>query len=491
MKRVVFFLGFALALGASRPLLREVYSLQKYLKFEGKFYFTPMAEGPQALAFGYVSKVKPTEEELKAARERLKRIVDEGIRRQYGSYERYYKEMERVGEEAGEKYRREAPAIIRDIMPPSLIKEAVPFFMKAMVLMVRNLPYVSTPIGNFGETGVVILKDDLSLKVISLGINEPVEDLEFSPDGRLLGVLSDMSYEDEKGKLHILGKVSLVEVETGKVLAQWIFREVRRELHFTPDGKLALLYYPLDGKRQRKIFFINLETLKIEDQALPLNFFNGEGKMEGISFKEPIMKFSPGGKYLTVMLSEGILQVFSYPGLKPLFKIKAGYGPWFFSPEGKYLLTSAGELWDLSSRSPVGNVARSTGMKRFAGIFDALFAGDYLYITDRIGFLRKLSLPSLRQVASSVFYSRISWIKFSPDGRYIVSLFRPLRGRSLVSYGKRLRVRKNVVKVLDGKSFELVQVIEDLTPTALNHSFLGEKLIVSDFEGLRVYERRK
>ncbi|GEM_PF-3300962 len=490
MRKIVGLLLASLFLFSAKPVLREVYTLERYIQLQGKYYFTPMAVSENAVAFAYVSKVKPTEEEFKAAQERLRKIVDEGIKRQYGSYENYYKEMEKIGEEAGEEYKKEAPGIIKDIMPPSFIKEGVPFFTKAMILLAKNLPYFSTPIGNLGETGVVIVHRDLSTTAVKLGLNEPVDSMDFSPDGKLLAVLTDLSYEDKGGKTHIVGKVSLIETATGKVLAQWIFKSVRREVKFTPDGKIALLYYPWDWKKERKIFFIDTGTLKVEDRALVTKFYNGTGGVGSVTVKWPVLKFSPSGKYMAVMCSPGILKVFKYPELTLYFETPAGYGPWFFSPDEKYLLVSSGKLWDLTTRNLVGEIGKSIGMKRFPGILDARFKGDRLYITDGIGFLRLLSLPSLHQIRQSGFYSKISLINLSPDGKYVVSLYSTEKEPRLVNYGKRLRLEKSVVKVLDEGTFNLIQLIEDLTPSALNTTFLGDKLLVSDFEGIRVYREK-
>ncbi len=493
MRKVsVLLLCFSFLMMASQPSLRNIYVHERTLQLDGKFYFTPVAESSEAVAFGYISKVRPTEEELKAERERLRRIVDEAIKRQYGSYENYYREMEKIGQEAGESYSRKAPGIIKDIMPPSFIKEAVPLLMKGMVLVMRNLPWVSQPVGNLGETGVVIVRKDLSFSVVKLGVNEPVEFMDFSPDGKLLAVLSDLSYEDKKGNVHIVGRVSLIETATGRIISQWIFRNVRDELRFAPDGKLAVLYYPWGERKERKVFFINTRTLRVEEQALKAKFFSCKGGIDAVNVKWPVVNFSPDGRYMGVYLSGWFLEIYTYPQLKPYFKIKADCGPWLFSPDGKYFMDGGGKLWDLPSKSLVGDISKKIKMKpRFPGVLDARFAGDKLYITDRIGIMRVLSLPELNQLDQSDFYSRITVLKFSPDGRYVASLFTPTKGPRIVSYGKRMRVERAIVKILDASSARLLQLIEDLKPTALSVAFLGDRLVVSDFEGIKVYRKAR
>ncbi len=479
----LFILAF-IALG-SRPVLREVFISETYIKIPSKFYFTPVVKGKGAVAFAYISKVEPTEEELKAERERLRKIIDEGIKREYGSYENYEKEMEKVGKKTQEEFNKKAPPKLRDLMPPSLFAKGVPLLMKGILLFARNLPFVSSPTGNLGETGVVILRQDLKPVVIKLGINEPVEVMDFSPDGKYLAVLSDLSYEDDK-KFHVVGKISVIELEKNAIVLQTVLANIQDRLWFAPDGKyLTFLSYRL-GKSERKIYFMRTGTWKIEPR--PFTYRGGTSSLSvyGRTIHWPSYQFSPDGK---LMIYRGIhynLHVLSYPELKELFTIPGVAARYYFSPDGRYLIDEKGRLWDLKTGKMLWEAKKRM---KFEELKSARFFDHRVYITSIVG-TRAVDLRSGRDILMGDFFSRLHMPILSPDGKYLVSIERVRKGPSMVRYGRRMKVANLEVHVVDTSNLRLVQIIKGFNPAALDLVFFGDKLLVSDYEGIWVYREK-
>ncbi len=482
MKKLLGFLAMAGLIFASRPVLRQVFLEETYIKLPSKFYFTPLAKGKDAVAFAYVSKVEPTEEELKAERERLRKILDEGIKKQYGSYENYEKEMEKLGEKTQEEFNKKAPPLLRDLMPPSLFSKSVPFLMKAILLFARNLPFVSSPTGNLGETGVVILRNDLKPVVIKLGINEPVECMDFSKDGRYLAVLTDLSYEGKK-RFHVVGKISVIDLEKNSVVFQTILANVQDQLAFTPDGKyLTFLAYRLDH-REKNLYFMETGTWKIKPEPFTFPGTISHGNILGRTRHDPIYKFSPNGKYL--IYRDPKLRVLSYPEFKEVFVGPGFAGEFFISPDSRYVLDPYERLWEIPSGKLIWKGRYRTGLE----ILSAQFFGDKLYIGNLLE-TRIVDIKKGKVIVTGDYFSKLPFLRLSQDGRYLASIARPFHGSSLIRYGRRMKVEKLEVHIADAQDLRLVQILNNFHPAALDLVFFGGKLLVSDYEGIWVFREK-
>ena len=212
MKKILFFLIVDIFL---LPLLTwaNIFELYTTEKIPGAFYFTPAASSKDFAIFGYMSKITPANRELEAEKKRINKIIDESIKEGYGSWENFEREMQKAGEKAAKKEKKEAPRWLKHLLPSSLIKETVPILLKGALLYVKTHPEASRePIGNVGETGIIIVDGWGNVTKIPLGINAPVESIAISHNGRMAAVLTDMSFEDKSGHLHILGEISIIDL---------------------------------------------------------------------------------------------------------------------------------------------------------------------------------------------------------------------------------------------------------------------------------------
>ena len=208
MRKMVLLLAMSLLAAAwGAP-----YHPEKTLTVPGAYFLTPALSSPRFAVFGYIAKTRPTPEEIEAESARIRQIIESGIRREYGSWEKYGEAMKRAGKESAAKAASEEPAWARTLMPPSLIEKAVPLFMKGVLQWAMAHPEARTePFGNVGETGILLLDGKGGYTKIPLGIDQPVVSLDISPDGRYVAALCDMSTEDESGRLHTAGRIVLVD----------------------------------------------------------------------------------------------------------------------------------------------------------------------------------------------------------------------------------------------------------------------------------------
>ena len=324
--------------------LHNVFSKSGCVNVSGKFFFTPSAAGEKEAAFGFVSKIKPTQEEIDREKARIKRIIDGTIKDEFGSWENYNKEMKKEVGEAVKTYGKEAPSWAKILMPPALIKEAIPLIFKGALLYAEAHPEAQKfPIGNLGKTGVLLL--DKKAVQIPLGINQPVESLPFSPDGKYLAVLSDMSFEDEGGKFHIIGKISIIDTSTKKVVKEWIFKGATDEIAFSPDGRyLTFLARKQKDWKKVRIIFIDTKEWKLMSKMLHFSSRIISGNMYGKSYSVPNYLFSPDGKNIAVLFNDGSIGIYETNSLRQVFIIKGGGGTYAFAHRKPYLFDDNGRL---------------------------------------------------------------------------------------------------------------------------------------------------
>ncbi len=457
-------------------LLHNVFSKAGYVKASGKFFFIPSAVGEKSVAFGFVSKIKPTQEEIVREKARIKRIIDGMIKDEFGSWENYDKEMKKEAGEASQVYGRKAPFWAKILMPPVFVMEVVPLILKGALLYAEVHPEAQKfPIGNLGKTGVLLLNGDKKVVQILLGINQPVESLSFSPDGKYLAVLSDMSFEDKDGKLHIIGKISIIDTAMEKVIKEWIFKNAADEISFSPDGRyLTFLARKQKDWKKVQIVFIDTKEWKLMPKMLCFSSIYISGNISGKNYSVPNYLFSPNGKNIAILLNDKSIGIYDTNSLKPVFTIKGGGGAYAFAHRKPYLFDDNGRLWNYKTREMIFKVNEKQRIRevRFSP-YD-----KFAYYVNNFGKLKKIDTSSGKVIASSDFWARAGIFLLSEDGRYIATFKNDINNNKLS------------LKILDANNLLLLQRINNVYPSVLDAAFgKNGTLFISSCEKIWVYNK--
>ena len=488
MKKI-FLLVIGTILFAS-PSWANVFEPYAVEKIPGAFYFTPAAFSKEFALFGYASKITPTPEELEAEKKRINKIIDESVKQGYGSWENFEKEMRKAGEKATKKEEKEAPAWLKYLLPPSLIKEAAPLLMKGALLYVKAHPEASRePIGNVGETGIIIVSRWGNVTKIPLGINAPVESIAVSPDGKMAAVLTDMSFEDKNGRLHILGEISLIDLRWKEKIYSRIFANLAGHIAFVPGTNWLAFDYHTDmhdfGKQD--VRFFDIKTKRI----LKYNFHtlgNGSGSIHGkdIDYPNFILDRDPiNGHPLIATYNRGYFEIYKIMTGKRLLKVLSNGHTLAFAHKHPWVFSGVGEFWDYKKAMKIGSVKLAAG-KSFPAI-DAKFTKDdssIIYVD--FGCPKRFDTNTKKVVKTCDFYSSCGLFFLTPDDQFLIG-FKERKG--MVTYKKRyLKRSKLCLRVIDTRNLRTRQNIYLRNSTVIDAAMAGNTLVVSDFDKIYIFK---
>ncbi len=454
----------------------------KKISLKGAYYFSPAVAGGKVCAFGYMSKIVPSVEEIRAEKERIRRIIDNAIREGYGEW----KNFNRVAKEVGKKVSKvKAPCWVKGLLPPLLVKRAIPLLLKgALLYAVRHPESLREPIGRVGETGVVVVDENGNVYKIPLGINAPVASMAFSSDHRWLAVLTDMSFEDATGKFYPLGEISLIEIPKRKVVRRWIFGNLASTVAFSPDSRFLAFdaYANPRNLGNVGVYFISTIDWKLVDLSFPSER-GRSGCVFGKTVHYPSFRFSYDG--LVATQGHGRIVLFSLRRGKKVWDVPGTIGDMAFAHSHPWMFTAPGIVWNYRAKKKLLRIRL-----RFKHYFveESVFSKDdnYLYYLEG-AFLTKYSTNGRRVVAVTPNRESLGGLFFlGPMERYAFSFY---SGKGMVTYkGRYLRRRKLCLKVIRLADLRVLQKICIPASTVLDASVAGETLFVSDFERIHMYE---
>ena len=458
-------------------------------KIDRAFYFTPAASSRQFAIFGYMAKITPTPEEIEAERKRISAIIDHSVEQGYGSWENFEKEMKRAGEEIASEMERQERSRLQALMPPSLVKEAVPLLMKGALLLAKTHPeMMREPVGNLGETGIIIVDSGGNTTKIPIGINAPVTSIAISPDNRRAAILTDMSYEDESGRLHPVGEISLIDLVGKRRIKSWIFSNLAGHLALVPSmpDMLALdLLVDMKDFGKKELVFLDLKTGRINAKHhFPING-QGSASIFGKDIDYPGFYFSPC-RPVVALYSKGFFVIKDILTGERLLKVKANGHILAFAHNHPLLFTGIGELWDFDKKRIIASI--TPRIKGFP-FSHATFTKDddsLLYLNGRT--LSRFHIGSRRDVAVSKGIGGMAGLFFlTPDGDYLIS-FIPQGG--LTGYkGRHLRRQRLCLRIFRTEDLSPCQDICINGSTVVDAAMAGDILAISDFERLHIYRK--
>ncbi|WP_456451490.1 WD40 repeat domain-containing protein [Hydrogenimonas sp.] len=468
------------------------YRLHESLKIPGALFFTPAASSERLAAFGYLSKAKPTPEEIAAEKRRIQSILENSIAREYGGWEGYEEAMKKAGEEAAKQADKEEPSWAKALMPPSLIEEAVPFFMKGALMWVMAHPEARTePFGNVGETGVVLLEPSGRYVKVPLGINQPVVSLDISPDGRYVAALGDMSTEDEKGRLHTMGRVSLIDTKTRQVVFSAIFANATDEVRFSPDGRsLALLLRdPKDWSRMA-VRFLEVPGGRLQKGAIYFKGFDSTQNIHGKTRRLLRFRFTGGGRALALFDSgEKGLVCYNLQTKTRIGEAVRGSGPLFGAAHTRpWLLDARGRLFRCGERRPVFDLKLPRDLLH--EFVDVAFTPDdtAALATDWMGCLYRIDPRTGRYAKSSCRLGERAGLFFLfPDGRTLAA-FREVPKEGFVRFGP-LKRKKVELRLFDTASLRPLQALRPSRGTVVDAAAANETLFLGNFDTIDIYTK--
>lgn len=480
MKKIVFFIisGVFLLTLPSWANIFEPYAIKK---IPGAFYFTPSASSMEFALFGYMSKITPTPEEIEAEKKRINAIIDKSIKKEYGSWENLEKEMREAGKETAQKESKEAPSWVNSLLPPSLMEEAVPLLMKGALLYSKAHPEaMREPVGNVGETGVIVVDPWGDVAKIPLGINTPVVSIDISPDGWTAAVLTDMSFEDENGRLHPLGEISLLDLRSKKRTYSRIFANLAEHVAFVPGLNLLSFEYYTDMKDfgKKEVRFIDLKSKQVTKIHFR-TYGNGSTSIYGKKVHYPNVIFAPN-QPIVALYDNGFFEIYDILTGRKLLKVLNNGFKLAFAHRHPWVFTGIGELWDYQNKKLIAG-------RRAAPYLDAKFSkdDDFILYVEQWGVVKRFDTRSKTVVKTGDFSSKAGLFFFTPDDRLIITF---VEGNGLVSYQKSyLRRRRACLRMIATEDLRAKQNICVKDATVVDAAMPGNTLVVSDFDKLHVY----
>jgi len=457
-------------------------SLQKSVTIEGKYYFTPALANERVAIFGYISKFKPTKKEIEEQRKLLKRLIDEGIEREYGGWNGYEKALKKSAKEAT----KGAPDWLKHTLPPKVVEEAAPLLMKGALWYAMSHPELSAePLGNVGECGVVILHEDGRYHTIKLGIDQPVVWIAFSPDGRYAAVLSDASVE--KDRLYVFGKIDIISLDNERIVKSYLLANVADQIRFTPDGRyLAFMVQNPKKWSQKALRFIDLRSFNITSKTIPFEAGTISHSIHvGKNYKEPIFLFSYDSRVVCMRDRGYGLTCRLLDSKRKIYEDRGGGLSFDLSPSLPYLFNDKGELIDLKSHQVLYRYKKSPAFKRWPLEQVRFQKGERVVIRNIMG---KLYLFERGRVLAQTkgFGLKSKHFFLSPEA--IVSFERD--GNGLVTYHGYLKREKSMLRLYDPKTLKLLDEIRFAQGSVVDAAATGDRLFVSGFDSIRIYRFR-
>jgi len=474
----------------SLELSANAFELYAVKKIPGASYFTPAVSSKKLAIFGYMSKITPTVKEIEAEKKRINTIIDESVKKRYGSWDNFEKEMDKAGEEIVQKENKEAPSWVKSLLPPYLIKESVPLLMKGALLYVKAHPEASRePIGNVGKTGIIIVDKWGNITKIPLGINEPVESIAISHDGKTAAVLADMSFEDKNGRLHLLGEISLIDLRTKTRSYSRIFANLAGHVAFVPGTNWFGFDYYTNMKdfAKKDVRFFDLKTKEVLKYHFH-TYGNNSALVKGKKVSYPNFFFGlnfPSHTPIVTLYKKGFFEVYDVLKNKKLLNVLANGHTLSIAHSHPWIFTGVGELWDYQNANLLGSVKLAAG-KSFPAI-DAKFTKDdrSIVYVEAFGCPKRFDIKTKTVVKSCDFNSHAGLFFLTPDNQFIVTF---IEAKGMVTYKKHfLKRNKLCLRIIDTQNLHSRQNICLENSTVLDAAIAGNMLVVSDFDKLQIY----
>ena len=472
-------------------LFAAPYKLEKTVTVAGAYFFSPAAATDTMAAFGYMGKIRPTPEEVEKERKRIRAIIRGGIEREYGSWENYEKEMQKAGKAAAEHAKAHESDWAKELMPPSLIEQAVPTLLKGALMWVMAHPEKQTrPFGNVGETGVVLVDEKDEAHKVPIGIDQPVVSLSFSPDGRYLAVLSDMSVEDEAGRAHIAGRISVVDTKRRKVLHEWVLANAADEVRFSPDGRyLAFLLQDPKKWSRKALRLIDTATWNIEPRIFPFQSIRSSGARFGKEYRRAHFRFCCDGKRVALVTPKGI-ECRSVESGETLYKTPFGADEFAVARTRPWVFDMFGGLYDCEAKRRILEIpGHRGGLSRYEQVAfvdhdRAVIALNTMLPMERIDLATgKVTRASERtKTKEGLFF-------LTPDERHFVTFHSLPRG-GYATYGP-LRRQRVGLNLFETRSLRYLGSLEPPGhDTFIDAAATDKRIVAGGFATLYLYERR-
>jgi hypothetical protein len=281
------------------------------------------------------------------------------------------------------------------------------------------------------------LQDIYRSRVWVIDDGRKVDGVLFSPHGRRLATWSidgDVTVYDTANRVK-LGQIS-ADDRVGMIPRADVFRQD----HITLNGEVqagsdAKVVFSPDGKRLAIATATSAQVWDIDRGQV-------ERLLQKNELPNPILYFSPDGRYLVAVGSNGASQVYDRNG-KKLYALSWDYRSIAFSPDGDLLVVANGEEVSVRDAGTGEERARLVGARgpvayRPDGkqLFTAGQGNSDIEVWDVPSWrlLRTCSLPGA---------GRIQRLQFSPDGKYFMAndclyLYSSFRGRaSSISFSVR------------------------------------------------------
>ena len=462
--------------------------LQDVKRPTGIYYFTPALGNEEFTAFGYVSKVRPTREEVEEQKRELEAIIEGGIKREYGSWENYRKQMEKVGKEAA-KEAKSAPEWAKVLMPPAVVQKAVPLLLEGALRYAISHPEAAAePVGNVGECGILLFQGE-SYKKIPLGINMPVVWMSYAPNGKFLAILSDASVQ-KRGRYVTMGKIDILELAKARVVKSYLLANVVDQLEFTPDGKrIAFLVQNPKKWSQKVMRFIEVGSWKISKDIVALGKVQSEDSFRyhfGKNHANRGFVFSADGKLVCVR-KYGSFGCYDLKSAKQQLFVKGGGDSIDASPDEMKLIDAFGRMWDLQSKKMLWHYDKYKKGWAFTQVRFLPHTKGVILQKWVLGKLVHVDMQGqeVAQTPPKITNSR----RFFLRNGYVFSFARD-RSANLVDFHGSLRREKMLLRVLDAKSLEPIGSVRFRKGSVIDAAVSGNYLYVSNFDSISIFRLR-
>ena len=441
------------------------------------YFFRPGVSNSEYVVFGYLGKVKPTPQEVEEQRKRLQTIIKDSIEQEYGSWENYQKVTQRLGEKAAKKIEQEAPAWAQAILPPSIVKKAVPLLLQGALSFAMYSGMSSEPIGNVGKTGIIVIDKNGRVRRIQLAINEPVEYIELHPTKPLAVVLCDASYE-ENYRYHVVGHILLVDLQKGIVQKEWIFANATDQVGFTPDDKIAFIVQNPKKWSERALRFIDMQSGKLLQKSLYPMSKGSYIEKRGVLFFPK--RFGFWHNLLIVAAPKG-WDIYRYPSLKRIGHIFSGKQFLALAKSHPWLFNDIGCVWDIQKVQKLVCLYPKEDFR--GGIF---LDNDKKIATTNIGLFVRLydAVTGKRIAQDNIRLHKGNVFVTDDEGRYLFA-GKSGSGRKLIRV---MGVRRGLVGVnIFTNTLTFIAYIEPKKDTTVSYTVRGNRLYLGGVKAIYSY----
>jgi hypothetical protein len=366
------FLLFSLTAGwgVSLSVVKRVEGLHFYN------FYRSFEAGEGIGVIGYYSHTA-TPREIEKARRELQQLIERGIARQKGEFEKQL-------EKGMEKFN--PPLWLSGFFPKEVGKEGGKWLFITLLKWAPKIGRFETPVGKLGEVGIIVVEGE-KVRKIPLGVEAPVMDISISPS-RKIAVLLDYSVNRK-----LVGRL-LILTSSGQKIGEWLFPNLTYQIEFAPgEGQeiLALLFTNPSSRwwQEKGIRFFDWKRGKFLPYYLTFKGAGSPGKGGvdiGFDYRPPYFQFTSSA----LITADGKLH--SYPSLRPLPRRLPPMGLWWgVSPDSFYLISDR-TIWETGSWKRVGKLPFSPYSFSFSP------ATSTLWITFPFMAGGEFKLPSLGKI---------------------------------------------------------------------------------------------